>query len=72
MAGLSVRDRVRSSNIQRKLSVEPLLHGVKRSQMRWFRHLIRVPLEHLPLEVLDLNSRILGACHVFDLPAIRD
>lgn len=51
VAGLSLRDRVRSSDIRRELGVEPLLLRVERSQLRWFGHLIRMPPGRLPLEV---------------------
>jgi len=34
---------VRSSDIRRKLGVEPLLLRVERSQLRWFGQLIRMP-----------------------------
>jgi len=51
VAGLSRRDRVRSSDIRRELGVEPLLLHVKRSQLRWFRHQIRMPPGRIPLEV---------------------
>ena len=43
VAGLSLRDRVRSSDIREGLRVEPLLLHVERSQMRWFGHLMRMP-----------------------------
>jgi len=43
VAGLSLRDRVRSSDIRRELGVEPLLVHVERSQLRWFGHLIGMP-----------------------------
>jgi len=43
VAGLSLRDRVRSSDIRRELGVESLLLRVERSQLRWFGHLIRMP-----------------------------
>ncbi|KAK0146243.1 DNA damage-regulated autophagy modulator protein 2 [Merluccius polli] len=43
VAGLSLRDRVRSSDIWRELRVEPLLLHVERSQLRSFGHLIRMP-----------------------------
>jgi len=43
VAGLSLRDRVRSSDIRREVGVEPLLLRVERSQLRWFGHLIRMP-----------------------------
>jgi len=41
VAGLSLRDRVRSSDIRRELEVEPLLLCVERSQLRWFWHRTR-------------------------------
>lgn len=36
IAGLSLGDRVRSSDIWRELAAEPLLLGVELSQLRWF------------------------------------
>ncbi|TWW77545.1 hypothetical protein D4764_12G0009350 [Takifugu flavidus] len=45
VAGLSLRDRVRSSAIREELGVEPLLLRVERSQMRWLGHLVRMPLD---------------------------
>ncbi len=51
VAGLRLRDRVRSSDIWRELGVELLLPCADSSQLRWFRHLTRVPLGPLPLEV---------------------
>ena len=48
---LSLKDKVRSSDIRRKLGLEPLLPHIKRSQFRWFGHLIRVPPGHLPPDV---------------------
>ncbi len=51
MARLTLKDRVRSSDIWGELEVEPLLLCAKRSQLRWIGHLIRMPPEYLPLEV---------------------
>ena len=52
VAGLSLRDKVRSSDIRRELGVvEPLLLRIERSQLRWFGHLTRMPPGRLPLEV---------------------
>ena len=42
VAGVSLRDRVRSSAIREGLGVEPLLLCVERSQLRWFGHLMRM------------------------------
>ncbi len=42
-AGLSLRDRVTSSNMWEDLRVESLLLHVQRSQLRWFGHLVRMP-----------------------------
>ncbi|TWW74403.1 hypothetical protein D4764_14G0004060 [Takifugu flavidus] len=51
VAGLSLRDRVRSSAIREELGVEPLLLRVERSQMKWLGHLVRMPPGSLPGEV---------------------
>ena len=51
LAGLSLRDRVRSLVIREELGVDPLLLRVERSQMRWLRHLVRMPPGRLPGEV---------------------
>ena len=53
VAGVSLRDRVRSSVIRERLGVEPLLLHLERSQLRWFGHLVRMPPERLPREVLE-------------------
>ncbi|XP_018538853.1 uncharacterized protein LOC108887791 [Lates calcarifer] len=55
VSGLSLRDRVRSLDIQRELGVEPLLLRVERSQLRWFRHLVRMPPRRLPLEIFQAH-----------------
>uniref|UniRef100_A0A3B5Q4K1 Reverse transcriptase domain-containing protein n=1 Tax=Xiphophorus maculatus TaxID=8083 RepID=A0A3B5Q4K1_XIPMA len=52
VAGLSLRDRVRSSVIREGLRVEPLLLHIERSQLRWLGHLVRMPPGRLPGEVL--------------------
>ncbi|MDF4355499.1 hypothetical protein P3445_23705, partial [Vibrio parahaemolyticus] len=51
VAGLSLRDRVRSSDIWRELGVEPLLLHIERGRLRWFGHLVRMPSGSLPWEV---------------------
>jgi len=50
---------VRSSDIRRELGVEPLLLRIKRSQLRWFGHLIRISLlawERLGIPQEELES----------------
>lgn len=44
VAGLSLINRVRSSDIRRELGPELLLLAVERSQLMWYRHMIRMPL----------------------------
>ncbi|TWW71157.1 hypothetical protein D4764_17G0006400 [Takifugu flavidus] len=56
VAGLSLRDRVRSSAIREELGVEPLLLRVEKSQMRWLGHLVRMPPGRLPGEVFRACS----------------
>uniref|UniRef100_A0A669BJZ3 Reverse transcriptase domain-containing protein n=1 Tax=Oreochromis niloticus TaxID=8128 RepID=A0A669BJZ3_ORENI len=51
VAGLSLRDRVRSLAIREGLRVEPLLLHIERSQLRWFGHLTRMPPGRLLGEV---------------------
>ncbi|TWW69272.1 hypothetical protein D4764_18G0000780 [Takifugu flavidus] len=51
VAGPSLRDRVRSSDIREGLGVEPLLLHIERSQLGWLGHLARMPSGRLPLEV---------------------
>ncbi|KAK5888302.1 hypothetical protein CesoFtcFv8_016814 [Champsocephalus esox] len=53
VAGVSLRDKVRSSVIREGLGVEPLLLRVERSQLRWFGHLVRMPPGRLPREVFQ-------------------
>ncbi len=43
MTDSSLRDKVRSSVICVGLEVEPLLLCIKRSQLRWSEHLVRMP-----------------------------
>ena len=47
-------DRERSSDIQEELRVEPLLLHVERSQLMWFGHLVRMPLDVSLLRLLPL------------------
>ncbi|TWW63647.1 hypothetical protein D4764_03G0006550 [Takifugu flavidus] len=51
VAGLSLRDRVRSSDIREGLGVEPLLLHIERSQLGWLGHVAKMPSGRLPLEV---------------------
>ncbi|KAK3566589.1 hypothetical protein QTP86_001091 [Hemibagrus guttatus] len=51
VAGRSLRDRVRSSVTREELGVEPLLLHIERGQLRWLRHLFRMPPGRLPGEV---------------------
>ena len=51
VSGLSLRDRVRNSDIRERLGVEPLLLHVERSQLRWVGHLVRMPPGRFPGEV---------------------
>uniref|UniRef100_A0A8C6P1M8 Reverse transcriptase domain-containing protein n=1 Tax=Nothobranchius furzeri TaxID=105023 RepID=A0A8C6P1M8_NOTFU len=51
VAGLPLRDRVRSSVIREGLGVDLLLLHIKRNQLRWLGHLVRMPPGCLPGEV---------------------
>ena len=51
VARLSLRDRVRSAAIWEELRIEPIFLRTERSQLRWFRNLIRMPSGRRPGEV---------------------
>ncbi len=55
MAGVSLRNKVRSSVICEELRVKPLLLCIERSQLRWFGHLARMPPGCLPREMLQVR-----------------
>uniref|UniRef100_A0A3B5ASQ2 Cytochrome P450, family 2, subfamily AD, polypeptide 6 n=1 Tax=Stegastes partitus TaxID=144197 RepID=A0A3B5ASQ2_9TELE len=50
VCGLSLKDRVRSLDICREHRVVLLFLCIERSQLRWFKHLIRMPPGQLNLE----------------------
>ena len=50
--GVTLFNKVRSSEIRKSLYNEPLLLRIQRSQLRWFGHVSRMPLEKLPKQVL--------------------
>ncbi|TWW64971.1 hypothetical protein D4764_22G0006180 [Takifugu flavidus] len=62
VAGLSLRDRVRSSDMREELGVEPLLLHIERSQLGWLGHLARMPSGRFPLEVFRTWSTGRGPC----------
>ena len=46
--GVTLLNKVRSSEIRKSLNIEPLLLRTERSQLRWFGHVSRMPEETLP------------------------
>ena len=50
--GVTLFNKVHSSEMQRSLDIQPLLFQIERSQLRWFGHVSRMPLERLPKEAL--------------------
>lgn len=60
------RDKVRSSAIRGPHSIQPLLLHTERNQLKWFKRLIRMPLECLPLEsyVLTVVQQEVQQCLV--------
>ena len=58
--GDTLFNKVRSSEIRKSLNIEPLLLRIKRSQLRWFGHVSRMPQKRLPKQALHAkaNERI--------------
>lgn len=52
-AGLTLRDRIRSSDIRESLRIEPLLLHIERSQLRWFGHVMRMSHDRLAYQVFQ-------------------
>ena len=54
--GVTLFNKVRSSEIRKSLNIEPLLLRIERSQLRWFGHVSRMPLERLPKQALLVKA----------------
>ena len=50
--GVTLFNKVSRSEIRKSLNIEPLLLRIKRSQLRWFGHVSRMPQERLPKQAL--------------------
>ena len=50
--GVTLFNKVRSSEIRKSLNIMPLLLRIERSQLRWFGHVSRMPRERLPKQAL--------------------
>ena len=50
--GVTLFNKVRSSEIRKSLNIEPLLVQIERSQLRWFGHVSRMPQERLHKQAL--------------------
>ena len=50
--GVTVFNKVRSSEIRKSLKIEPLLLRTEKSQLRWFGHVSSMPQERLPKQAL--------------------
>ena len=54
--GVTLFNKVRSSEIRKSLNVEPLLLRIERSQLRWFGHVSRMPQERLLKQALHAKA----------------
>ena len=50
--GVTLFNKVRSSEIQKSRNIEPLLLRIERSQLRWFGHVSKMSQERLPEQAL--------------------
>ena len=50
--GVTLYNKVRSSEIRKSLNIEPLVLRMERSQLRWFGHVSRMLQERLPKQAL--------------------
>ena len=54
--GVTLFNKVRSSEIRKSFNIEPLLLRIERSQLRWFGHVSRMPQERLPKQALHAKA----------------
>ena len=54
--GVTLLNKVRSSEIQKSLNIKPLFLRIERSQLKWFGHVSRMPRERLPKQALLVNT----------------
>ena len=54
--GVTLFNKVRSSENRKSLNIEPLLLRIERSQLRWFGHVSRMPQERLPKQALLVKA----------------
>ncbi|CAH0558813.1 unnamed protein product [Brassicogethes aeneus] len=40
--GLTRRDRIRNETVRAELDVEPILDSIKKQQLKWFGHMVRM------------------------------
>ena len=54
VGGLSLLDKVKSSDIRQSLNIEPLLLRIERSQLRWYGHVTRMSNERTAKELMNV------------------
>ena len=54
--GVTLFNKVRSSEIRKSVNIEPLVLRIERSQLRWFGHVSRMPQERLPKQALPAKE----------------
>ena len=54
--GVTLFNKVRSSEIRKSLNIEPLLFRIERSQLGWFDHINRMLQESLPKQALIVKA----------------
>ena len=54
--GVTLFNKVRSSEIRKSLNIEPLLLQIERSQLRWFDHVSRMLQGRLPKQALHAKA----------------
>ena len=54
--GVTLFNKVRSSEVQKSLNIKPLFLRKKRSQLRWCGHVRKMPQERLPKQALHAKA----------------
>ena len=51
--GISLLDKVKSTDIRQSLNIEPLLLRIERSQLPWYGHVTRMSHEQTAKQLMD-------------------
>ena len=56
LSGVTLRDRIKSEEIRKKLYVEEMIHDIQTYQLKWNQHVLRMPENRIPIKALAIST----------------